>query len=547
MFVFYDFTRPTSVFLAEYASMIVLFAAIGYYLNKLFRKAEAKNRLLKYIAILLPTILSLCMFWIGSSSWQVSSGMTDWQGEVTGESGAVEESSETDQAEEAFYDNYEKEVDDDLIYIQGGTFLMGSPESEDWRSDDETQHEVTVGDFYISAYEVTQKDYQELMEDNPSTFHGENLPVESVSWLDAVRYCNALSEKMGLSCAYEIDGEKVSWNREAEGYRLPTEAEWEYACRAGSTTPFNTENYIGADESNFYGHYPYMIEENYFNQSELSTKPGVYREMTVDVGSFAPNAWGLYDCHGNVGEWVWDYYGEYDTENTLNPTGPENGTMHISRGGGWNDFGKNLRSSYRATSTNGMAAYNVGFRIARGAVAGDTAVSVAIKNESDMTVNHAGKMLIVYYSWSGNTRGVAEEIHRQTGADIFEIELVTPYSTDYNTVLDEAQHDQNIQARPEIVGHIDNMEDYDIVFIGYPNWWASIPMPIASFLDEYDLSGKIIMPFCSHGGGKFGQSLTAISKLEPDAVMMEGLSIHYSGGSELGSNVTEWLCENGIE
>ena len=125
--------------------------------------------------------------------------------------------------------------------------------------------------------------------------------------------------------------------------------------------------------------------------------------------------------------------------------------------------------------------------------------------------------------------------------------LVNPYSSNYNTVFDEAQRDQNIQARPELAGHVDNMDEYDTVMIGYPNWWASIPMPIASFLEEYDFSGKTILPFCSHGGGRFGQSLTAIAKLAPNAIMGEALSIHYSGGSELSRDVADWLSSNGIE
>ena len=95
-------------------------------------------------------------------------------------------------------------------------------------------------------------------------------------------------------------------------------------------------------------------------------------------------------------------------------------------------------------------------------------------------------------------------------------------------------------------GQIGNMEDYDTILLGYPNWWASIPMPIASFLEEYDFSGKTIIPFCSHGGGRFGQSLTAIAKLAPESVIGEGLSVHYSGGSSLASDVTAWLTVNGL-
>ena len=156
-------------------------------------------------------------------------------------------------------------------------------------------------------------------------------------------------------------------------------------------------------------------------------------------------------------------------------------------------------------------------------------------------------ILIAYFSWGGNTRGIAEEIEEQTGADLFEITLVRPYSDDYNTVLDEAQRDQNEQARPELSSHVQNMEDYDVIILGYPNWWASIPMPIASFLEEYEFEGKTILPFCSHGGGRFGQSLTAIAKLAPESKMGEALSIHYSGDSTLEGDISEWLRTNGIE
>ena len=127
----------------------------------------------------------------------------------------------------------------DFVHVKGGKFLMGSPESENWRSSDETQHEVSVSDFDIARYEVTQSEYSELMHDNPSTFHGDKLPVENVTWLEAVIFCNAKSESEGLTPVYKIDGAKVTWDLSANGYRLPTEAEWEYACRAGTTTPFN--------------------------------------------------------------------------------------------------------------------------------------------------------------------------------------------------------------------------------------------------------------------------------------------------------------------
>lgn len=435
------------------------------------------------------------------------------------------------------------QIPENFILVEGGTFSMGSPDSEAWRSDDETQHTVTVSDFYMSAFEVTQAEYQAVTGSNPSAFSGENLPVETVSWLDAIAYCNARSELEGLDPAYTVEGQTVTWNRSANGYRLPTEAEWEYACRAGTETPFNTETSISAEESNYWGHYPYLIEDNYFNQSNLETRPGVYRETTVAVGSFQPNAWGFYDMHGNVGEWVWDYYGDYPTQAQTDPAGPDSGVMRVNRGGGWNDFAKNLRSAYRATLPQDSAAFNVGFRLVRNAAAGSGTVT---GSNLESTGTQGGNVLIAYFSWGGNTRGIAEEIQAQTGADLFEIQLAEPYSTDYNTVLEQAQRDQNAQARPELSTHVEDMEQYDTILLGYPNWWASIPMPVASFLEEYDFTGKTIVPFCSHGGGRFGQSLTAITKLVPEAVLGEGLAISYSGGSGMPDDVAAWLEQNQI-
>ena len=436
------------------------------------------------------------------------------------------------------------EAPESFVLVKGGTFQMGSPDAEAWRSDDETQHTVTVSDFYMSIYELTQKEYREITGENPSNFSGDDLPVENISWMDAVRYCNACSEKETLTPAYTVDGQSVTWDRSANGYRLPTESEWEYACRAGTTTPFNTENSISAEEANYYGHYPYEIEDNYFSQGSLSTKPGEYRQTTASVNSFSPNKWGLYNMHGNVGEWVWDYYGAYSTEAQADPAGAENGTLRVYRGGGWNDFAKNIRSAYRATLEQNKGSFNIGIRLVRNVVAGNGSV---ISEGTQNTGGSGSKVLIAFFSWGGNTKGIAEEIQSQTDADLFEIELVHPYSSDYNTVLDEAQRDQNAQARPEFKNHVENMEQYDTIILGYPNWWASIPMPIASFLEEYDFSGKTIIPFCSHGGGRFGQSLTAIAKLAPDAAMGEALSVHYSGGSSLSSDVSEWLETNGIK
>lgn len=156
-------------------------------------------------------------------------------------------------------------VPENFVLIKGGFFQMGSPETEAWRGKDELQHNVTVSDFCMSKFELTQQEYEAVTGKNPSNFKGENLPVENISWLDAIAYCNARSEKEGLAPAYTVSGQIVSWDRSANGYRLPTEAEWEYACRAGTSTPFYMKNSPSADNANFYGHYPYEIENNYFN------------------------------------------------------------------------------------------------------------------------------------------------------------------------------------------------------------------------------------------------------------------------------------------
>ena len=425
-------------------------------------------------------------------------------------------------------------VDDGLMLVKGGSFAMGSPEDEPWRSDDEELHDVTVADFYLSPKEVSQLEFATLMGEGGDS---KAIPVANVTWFDAISYCNALSTKEGLVPVYAIDGENVTWDLSANGYRLPTEAEWEYACRAGEAGPFNLGHSPSADEANYYGHYPYEIEGNYFNQETLDVKPGVYREEPIESGSFAPNAWGLYDMHGNVAEWVWDWYGPYDADDSLDPTGPQTGALRVNRGGGWNDFAKNLRSAYRASLTPTSSSPSVGFRIARSAVLGEEVVGGSAAQEAA-----GGDTLVVYFSWSGNTRQIAQVVASQVGVEPIELVCVEPYSSDYNTCLDEAQRDQNQQARPALTTQIDDMDRYGTIYLGYPNWWASIPMPVATFLESYDFSGKQIHPFCSNGGGGLGQSVTAISKLAPSAHVGQGLSIRYAGGEDMPQQVADWVA-----
>jgi formylglycine-generating enzyme required for sulfatase activity/Tfp pilus assembly protein PilF len=259
-----------------------------------------------------------------------------------------------------------------FMHIQGGTFMMGSPDTEAERFDDESpQHPVTVSEFLMGKYEVTQKEWIEIMGSNPSYFKGDNLPVENVGWYDAAKYCNARSQKEGLTPAYTIDTTQidpnnkseyddkkwqVSLNQNANGYRLPTEAEWEYACRAGTTTPFNTGNNITTDQANYDGRYPYN------NNPE-----GTFRDKTTVVGSFAPNAWGLCDMHGNVWEWCWDWYGGYSDENQSDPLGAGSGASHVLRGGSWGADAQFVRSSNRGVidPDNPYGNYGFGLRVVR--------------------------------------------------------------------------------------------------------------------------------------------------------------------------------------
>ncbi|MDA3054876.1 MULTISPECIES: flavodoxin [unclassified Campylobacter] len=436
-------------------------------------------------------------------------------------------------------------LDKNFVLIKGGNFIMGSEKSENWRSDDEMAHEVGVSDFYIGTHEITQGEYERITGVNPSENKGVNLPVENVSWLDALIFANLKSLSEGLNPAYEITPDSVIWDMGANGYRLPSEAEWEFAARAGTSTPFSSEIPPSGKEANFYSNYPYEIEENYFDNSKLKAKPTSPRYRTIEVGSFSPNGFGLFDIHGNVNEWCWDFYGAYESGDALNPTGASVGTRHVYRGGGWNDFGKNLRSAYRAAAQSNYKNHNLGIRLARNAKNSPNLGKIEAKNESFIQSKHE-KILIVFFSWGGNTRGIAREIRKITGADIFEIRLETPYSDDYNTCLMQAGSDQHKQKRPKIDAQIKNFEQYDTILLGYPNWWASIPMPIATLLESYDFNGKMIIPFASHGGGRMGASVTAIAKLAPNSPIGNALSVHYSGGATLGDDIKAWLNANGI-
>ena len=225
--------------------------------------------------------------------------------------------------------------------IPAGKFLMGSPATEKERSQDETQHEVTLTQgFRMGVHEVTQAQYGQVMGKNPSYFKGATLPVETVSYDEALAFCKKLSD---------LPAEKAAGRK----YRLPTEAEWEYCCRAGTSTPFHFGNELNGTQANCDGNNPYG-----------TTKKGPYLEKTSPVGSYPANAWGLYDMHGNVWEWCQDWYGDYPKQSVTDPRGPEAGSRCVNRGGGWLNEAASCRSASLSGNDPSRRNFGYGFRLA---------------------------------------------------------------------------------------------------------------------------------------------------------------------------------------
>lgn len=419
----------------------------------------------------------------------------------------------------------------DMVLVKGGTFQMGSPATEAERETDEVLHSVTVGDFYMAAREVSQGDYEAVMGTTPSEHKGSDLSVENVTWYDAVAYCNALSQRQGLTPCYTVGEGSVTWNRSADGFRLPTEAEWEYAARGGMQTPFSFGDYVYDTNANCYNAYGY-------NNDATGHWVNGYLRRTVETDKYDANAFGLKNMHGNVAEWTWDWYDAYEPSAQANPTGRQEGWFKVVRGGGWNDFPKHIRSAYRSAFPADVPLYATGIRLVRNAVAGTGETKSDFAGHANKAT---GKVLIAYFSQTGNTDGLARIIQEETGYDLFRIERSTPYSATYNSqgLYAEALTEQRENAVPDLKAYVPNIADYDIILLGYCNWWASIPAPVRTFLMHDDFSGKTIVPFCSMGGGRFGQSISAIAKLAPQSIILQGLDVEYTDYDR--SRIRTWL------
>jgi formylglycine-generating enzyme required for sulfatase activity len=230
-----------------------------------------------------------------------------------------------------------------MVFVEGGSFMMGSTNGE---SNEQPVHQVTVNSFSMGKYEVTQEEWVAVMGSNQSNFKGDKLPVENVSWYEAVEYCNKLSLKEGLSPAYQGSGNDIMCDMSANGYRLPTEAEWEYAASGGKLRDVPArENAEQHDETAWYD-----------KNSDAKTH---------EVGTKAANALGLFDMGGNVWEWCWDRYGAYESDAQTNPTGASSGRLRVARGGSWGNDSRSLRPAYRINDMPSHRIVNLGFRLLR--------------------------------------------------------------------------------------------------------------------------------------------------------------------------------------
>jgi sulfatase modifying factor 1 len=220
----------------------------------------------------------------------------------------------------------------EMLWCKPGAFQMGSPEEEEGRYDDETLHEVTLtSGYWLGKHPVTQTQWEKVMGSNPSYFKGANRPVEEVSWDDVTSFCYKLTE-------LEREAGRLPAGME---YQLPTEAQWEYACRAGTTTAYAFGDSLTSDQANIDGG----------------------PDETTDVGKYPANPWGFHDMHGNVWEWCADWYEKFTSRAVSDPVGPADGSGRVGRGGSWGDTASFARSAYRDRNESAFSNCYLGFRL----------------------------------------------------------------------------------------------------------------------------------------------------------------------------------------
>ncbi len=271
----------------------------------------------------------------------------------------------------------------EMIRVEPGRYRMGSPEDDERRLPDEQQHDVEITrPFFVGRFEITQALWERVTGENPAATRrdaegfpceqfagypmvGDDLPVMCVDWFDAVQFANALSERDGLKPVYTRELDEVRWDRTADGYRLPTEAEWEYAARAGTAT-----RYVGTaalSEVCTYGNVgDWMAARRWARWTTAPCSDGA--PALAPVGMYSANAWGLYDMVGNVWEWTWDWYGvEHGAWQERDPVGPLQGTSRVARGGSFSSEPDWLRVARRAGDTPANRTRSVGLRLVRSA------------------------------------------------------------------------------------------------------------------------------------------------------------------------------------
>jgi sulfatase modifying factor 1 len=237
----------------------------------------------------------------------------------------------------------------EMLWCKLGTFMMGSPKSEKHRDDDETRHTVTLtSGFHLGKHEVTQSQWERVMGSNPSWLKGADRPVETVPWHDATSFCEKLTEQEG----------KAGRLPSGMSYQLPTEAQWEYACRAGT----KTAHAFGEASGEMYRHGNYADRNTNFDWSNKAHDDG-FKNISP-VGSHKPNGWGFHDMHGNVFEWCADWYGDYPSGAARDPVGPAYGSARIGRGGSWSHTAYHARSANRGSLVPAYGGYDfLGFRL----------------------------------------------------------------------------------------------------------------------------------------------------------------------------------------